>query len=1534
MSELENIKKISQSDNICFFPLRLETHFKYKGSKKYLSVRVIPDEILLDYHKNGLNSEEIEDGKKFWMQWYIASGSERREYDAWLNLCAKYPTSRAAWICRNTKLVEFDAYKTLGSKFENRPYPKISEIEAKCDNIYKILGFFSIDEDGISASTDAFEKSVEKLFYSIRDDLNTIDANLMIGSEIVDYLYDTIFGMVDYLGHRIEVFNGIYEKFSNLSNHAAFDQVFKKDIQALNDLTFRWSNFVDKFKDSRISLSVLVDKLKESMDKAGAFPKCNVLPKKYFEIPEPTMLPERFVFVGEAINANKKIENKIVKEFEKIVDRTIKLTIDPNSGSKYVGDSSTGKLTIDPSVEWLFDYDAACKAGMAMDVEIPNTVTGFNYIYVFGVKNNETNYDYLSDLFNGHNYLGSSLHLLNSRTSTNIVSGDVPVGDEDAEKRSRYKIEVDDGVRINLLINLPKSNNDAKNIAELLNSNYSACWSHIVNFDSSTEAKTKSIYTKLFDELRKEIKTEDDAFIRNFFINYVRASGRYSAIKVGNLPYGILPVSDFVKLRDALKKTKGANDKLCLLLDDLLWLKEKWDKLSETIPSPSTLKGVGSEKKYLEMAGQTPYSISFIKRTEIDSALIEKNVPEVGVSSSILNKVFKNNARAGQLIENTDVLFDIKTSKFVAALVKSGICDEADAVNYVTEFIDLFTYRLDAWFSGVLNYVLDSQNAIKTPAKTQIGAYGWLFDLSEKPSSSSNEGDDHFVVAPSIQHALSAAVLRSAYIKSKSSETDSHVCVNLSSMRARQALRLVDGIRSGMSMSVVLGCDLERYLHDAALHGDKENPAEMDRFIYPLRKLFPQLIDFDAEDSRAESYVMQVINGEALLETIINHEEWTWSCPVHEWLEEHFFDAKMAWLRDDELKMDDNQKNVFFNIVERLMDSYDALNDLLLSEGVHRLIMGDQASFTAIGQFLAEGEGGLPDPEILKTPSEHVVISHKAGMILPQPKEPSEKEVEKTKAFKLADSGVDAWVESLIGGMDKICFFVKFADSSSRECSLDDVGVSASEYLYLSAYPATFVNYLETRWCLKHKSEYSGKISILESAELAGISCPEGCLSLEEDSLRIQTIRNLLKNGHGMQSSDWNTCVQEDKADEDAVDKENLAKRCANLIAKAKKIASSMDDWINHNSIVECNTNDSDEEKLSFKGQFDNDQVDEAYGCLCDCIEFGLINCFTAFNPNAYMDQLDKVLQFKECEQSLIIQENLYDMVVSAKEDLENRINECEIIGLTKDEIKTSSSERIIETIQNLTLKNIKIFPKIKLMYDNLEIGTFEKNNKENTFSFKKSNVEFDSFIKAGLANYKKNIDDDSFDQWQDEVAEVREGMKNVHNLSILQTALDGKTLGASILQTTTIIVQNSQKEQTAELKGLNGYWLGMPVDDEGLLRDADSLVLYNAEDYQTKNSIAGFIFDGWLEYIPYKKHNAGLVFQCDKPDAEAPQSLLVAVNPNVDAKNSKWSLDSIMSIFKTTREMMKDRAVDPDRIYDDDVLSRMFPLFNDCSLN
>ena len=105
---------------------------------------------------------------------------------------------------------------------------------------------------------------------------------------------------------------------------------------------------------------------------------------------------------------------------------------------------------------------------------------------------------------------------------------------------------------------------------------------------------------------------------------------------------------------------------------------------------------------------------------------------------------------------------------------------------YVSEFLDLFTYRLDAWFMGVLDYWF--YNKVRSVHSPYLGAFGWVFNLQENTTRKEITGDKrnailtnmglkkvgnlyesaqdgHFIVAPSIQHALTAAVLRSSYIR-------------------------------------------------------------------------------------------------------------------------------------------------------------------------------------------------------------------------------------------------------------------------------------------------------------------------------------------------------------------------------------------------------------------------------------------------------------------------------------------------------------------------------------------------------------------------------------------------------------------------------------------------------------------------------------------------------------------------------------------------------------------------------------------------
>src|SRR5690606_12028829 len=125
-------------------------------------------------------------------------------------------------------------------------------------------------------------------------------------------------------------------------------------------------------------------------------------------------------------------------------------------------------------------------------------------------------------------------------------------------------------------------------------------------------------------------------------------------------------------------------------------------------------------------------------------------------------------------------------------------------------------YRLDAWLSGLANRRLEESRALQETG-VFLGAYAWVTDLrpggERKEATAIPEGlaksdatvftdedNEGYMHAPSINHAISAAVLRSGYMASNDREGDlnNRMAVNLSSARVRKALQLIDGLRNGL----------------------------------------------------------------------------------------------------------------------------------------------------------------------------------------------------------------------------------------------------------------------------------------------------------------------------------------------------------------------------------------------------------------------------------------------------------------------------------------------------------------------------------------------------------------------------------------------------------------------------------------------------------------------------------------------------------------------------------------------------------------
>ena len=133
-------------------------------------------------------------------------------------------------------------------------------------------------------------------------------------------------------------------------------------------------------------------------------------------------------------------------------------------------------------------------------------------------------------------------------------------------------------------------------------------------------------------------------------------------------------------------------------------------------------------------------------------------------------------------------------------------------------------------------------SARPSPTGVVLGGYGWVEQLRPEPrqrrspsSRPTNPGrcspppdDPGFIVAPSLDQASTAALLREAHLAHGGSD-DSPYAIKLTSDRVRLAERLFDGVRQGIPLGVLLGYDVERRLHEAAL----------DELIDDLRRIAP-----------------------------------------------------------------------------------------------------------------------------------------------------------------------------------------------------------------------------------------------------------------------------------------------------------------------------------------------------------------------------------------------------------------------------------------------------------------------------------------------------------------------------------------------------------------------------------------------------------------------------------------------------------------------------------------------------------------------
>jgi hypothetical protein len=318
------------------------------------------------------------------------------------------------------------------------------------------------------------------------------------------------------------------------------------------------------------------------------------------------------------------------------------------------------------------------------------------------------------------------------------------------------------------------------------------------------------------------------------------------------------------------------------------------------------------------------------------------------------------------------------------------------------EVVDTYAHRLDAWITSLASRRLAELRASGTEG-VRFGAYGWVenlrppvarehieMELDDVETTIEVSGQDGYIHAPSLQHAATAAVLRSGFLGHPGEQS---YAVGLTSRRARVARWLLGGVRQGQNLGSLLGYRFERALHD----------AELDELVVRFRRQFPLPVVPETPQDAPEAGLWarsaeaisarNVVDGMALVKAGAG-------APLQ------------ASAIDGAPVVPDALQGAVAPLLDDLADALDAVGDLVLAESVHQLVGGNPIRAGLTADTLGRGED-VPDTfRVLRTPHRARALTHRVAALLPDDPAAAGWPADPVAALHPA---LEAWAAHLLG---------------------------------------------------------------------------------------------------------------------------------------------------------------------------------------------------------------------------------------------------------------------------------------------------------------------------------------------------------------------------------------------------------------------------------------------------------------------------------------------------------------------------------------
>lgn len=873
------------------------------------------------------------------------------------------------------------------------------------------------------------------------------------------------------------------------------------------------------------------------------------------------------------------------------------------------------------------------------------------------------------------------------------------------------------------------------------------------------------------------------------------------------------------------------------------------------------------------------------------------------------------------------------------------------------EHLDCCSYRLDAWQTGLFAQRLEAQRGSGEGRQTGIylGAFGWVENL--RPSvkvflspdslpASLRPADDHpileedevitsrgvasagarrggFVHAPSLSHAAAAALLRNAYLSHSSPERAEPFAVNLSSERVRRGQFVLEGMRNGQPVEALLGYQFERGLHDrtsaSAARGDIP-VLELNRFILPYRQAFTfesrEVVQAGTGAPAETVPPYSVVNGLKLSQAKLSGANGFGLNAV----------LPAAGLPDA------NQGAAIMAEQSALLDTLDAVKDLLMAENAFQLVRGNFDRVAAVS--LAQKEAHIPpDLEVINTPRgteftfTNRVTLHFEDLDAALPAHNPWPAIPLTPRAG-AEAGVNKWLAPLLGAAPEqiVCEVHRVetaaegaAKHDTHRVTLADLFVQPLDFVWLvgiSPEETGGATELETRIAFRYRDANNVGDDKIVRIEFNPVP-QDGETTFAQLFPLARQLRALLSESRALDAGDFlpaaggkETAVPFDTENPKGFDAVELRGRVQNALDELSALADSIDGPTAPSVelvFVKDPANPADDE--TFVGQLGAafDKLEEARLAFADAEKLRVV--FSTADADVLRRKLQAVANFGVSDafppESDLTGEAARAAVLARAHRVARRLRRDDPADGVLDRagalIAQATPDKSVEQTVALLLEAGKI-----LLGETF--NWLPKFTCHNEVDLATAAADRTRLLSHAVAAAPGTTEAEVVEEWLQGLARVRRPLYRWEVVRTLADALNDAPLELHPVQVP---------------YRANDSWLAVefpktdpnnndPNDPEkkfGISRDTLSIVAHGGGAFQVGARQSGVLLDEWTEEIPTASETTGISFRFNQPNATPPQTLLLAVTPE---ETGSWEWDELLGILSDTLRRAKRRAVEP----------------------